>query len=211
MPEDIEKMLYQLDNYEDIERIQKQWMQYQSANDRYEKQYSQQLGNIVEGNLKFKETKSIPTPAEQMHQFNDSIRQELYELHGKGKEQDYYVEPDEPSNDNQQRNASGTVEDFQLTWADASKMENEVKGKSVENERERDFKLDWDQQPEADNDNYQSEKQSKDMSEVDGSDRKQKVQDFKLTFDTMGEVDQEVDGKDLETERDNRDYEYDDD
>jgi hypothetical protein len=208
MPDDIEKMLYELDNHDDIERIQKQWFEYQSANTLYEKQYPLQLGNIVEGNLKFKENKSIPTPAEQMHEFNESIRQELYELHGKGKEQEYYFEIEEPGNDNIQSERTDAMKDFQLTWADASETRQVANDKISQTDKEQDFRLEWDNSPAADNDSYPQDSPLGDRLTQERSDRIQKVEEFKLTFDTMDKEDHQIDSREIEAERE--DFEYDD-
>lgn len=208
MPEDIEKMLYELDSHEDIERIQKQWFEFSHQNEQYEHHYLQQLGNTVEGNLKFKENKTVITPADQMHQFNESIRQELHELHGKGKEDQYYLEIEEPGNDNGQLGKASAMQDFQLTWSDTSQVGQSNDGKNVKNEVDQDFRLEWDHSPSADNDNYPQDTPSTNITEQERSDRIQKVEEFKLTFDTMGQDEHQIDSRDMEAERE--DFEYDD-
>jgi hypothetical protein len=208
MPEDIEKLLYELDSHEDIERIQKQWNDLSRQNELYEHTYLQQLGNTVEGNLKFKEAKTLINPAEQMHQFNESIRQELQELNGKGVEQEYYLDIEKPDNDNSKR--ADAMKDFQLTWSDASMIEQTTDDKQVQSDIDQNFELEWHHPPEADNDNYPQDTSLKDVAEQGASDRTQKIDDFKLTFDTIGQDDHQFD-RDIETERDDKDFEYDDD
>lgn len=171
--------------------------------------YLQQLGNTVEGNLKFKENKTVITPADQRHQFNESIRQKLYELHDKGKEQEYYLEIDKPGNDNSQSDKTDAMKDFHLTWSDASQIEQTTDDKNMQTGIEQDFRLEWDNSPAAENDNYTQDIPSTNMTE--SSDRIQKMKDFKLTFDTMGQEEHQIDNKDMGAERDDKDLEYDDD
>lgn len=80
MPQDIEELLFQMDNPDEITRIQKKWAEYNEANKNYERNYDIQFANLVEANLKFKESKTIPTPAEQMRNYTDAIRAEISDL-----------------------------------------------------------------------------------------------------------------------------------
>lgn len=79
MPKDMQELLGKLHDPNTIRSIQGRWNEYVAINEQYEQNYPQQFANQVEGNLKFKEQKSIPTPAEQMAMFEDMLREEIEE------------------------------------------------------------------------------------------------------------------------------------
>lgn len=157
MPEDIAALLEQIPNYDDVVRIQNKWHEYAKANEVYELNYPQQFGNLVEANLKFKEQKSIPTPAEQMAQYNETIRGELTDLlQDKHHEDVYYEEPSEGAPvietkfdsfkmsgkdifDGQPREIS-SLDDYQIPWIkkyyEDRQKESHEQGKEQELEKE---------------------------------------------------------------------------
>ncbi|MEZ5016084.1 MAG: hypothetical protein R2800_03475 [Flavipsychrobacter sp.] len=79
MPKDMQELLGKLHDPDTIRSIQGRWNEYVATNEQYEQNYPQQFAHQVEGNLKFKEQKSIPTPAEQMAMFEDMLREEIEE------------------------------------------------------------------------------------------------------------------------------------
>ena len=98
MPKDLEALLFQLENADDIKKVQDEWAEYQAANENYEKNYPVQFANLVEANLKFKENKSIPTPAEQMQDFKERIKTRIDDLLEEKQHHDTYEL--EEANDN---------------------------------------------------------------------------------------------------------------
>ena len=77
MPHDIQELLDQIDDPEKMLEFASRWGEYVKKNNEYEQNYQMQFANITEGNLKFKQDKTIPTPAEQLDQFRDLIRDDL--------------------------------------------------------------------------------------------------------------------------------------
>ncbi len=96
MPQKMEELLSRIDNPDTIRDIQNKWSELVTANDNYELNYPQQFANLVEGNLKFKEQKTIPTPAEQMQMYESMVMSEISDhLEGKqqqGKEETYELD-----------------------------------------------------------------------------------------------------------------------
>src|SRR5690606_2511181 len=100
MPREMEEKLILINDPDAIIEIQQQWNKYVAANDKYEQTYPQQFGALVEGNLKFKENKSIPTPAEQMTMYRgmvmEAIEEQLGEKNMTGKEATYELDEAAP-------------------------------------------------------------------------------------------------------------------
>lgn len=86
MPQKMEELLSKIENPDTIRDIQNKWSELVTANDNYELNYPQQFANLVEGNLKFKEQKTIPTPAEQMQMYESMVMSEISD-HLEGKQQ----------------------------------------------------------------------------------------------------------------------------
>ena len=121
MPDDILQRLYDLNDYEAFMELQEQWNQYRRTNMAYERNYDQQFGNLVLGNRSFGQQKSIPTPVEQMEQFNQSIREEIDMRMGKQKEALY--QQDDKTSERVEHGAKDATEaklekkgEFRLEW-----------------------------------------------------------------------------------------------
>lgn len=100
MPFEMEQQLFKLDDHEEIKRIQQMWNAHYVAYEKYELDYSIQLGSIVEGNRMFGEQKSIPTPAEQLRMYESMVMAEINDkLDEKDQTKEELYEIDEPGKD----------------------------------------------------------------------------------------------------------------
>ncbi|MBS1778045.1 MAG: hypothetical protein JST70_01895 [Bacteroidetes bacterium] len=120
MPKEMQELLYQIDDPDIINGIHQKWNELVAANDNYELNYPQQFGNLVDGNMKFKEQKSIPTPAEQMQMYESMVLAEIHDrIDDKEKgdnEATYELEPDEQAPPDKVQ----TADQFRLTFSDMS-------------------------------------------------------------------------------------------
>lgn len=73
MPKEMQELLARIENPDEIKRVQLLWNDYIAANDNYELNYPQQFANIVDGNRRFGQNKTIPTPAEQLRQYESLV------------------------------------------------------------------------------------------------------------------------------------------
>lgn len=138
MPKELEELLFQVEDVDAIQRIQTKWMEYADANAHYEKVYPDQFANLVQANSTFKENKTIPTPPEQMREYNDMIRDEINEvLHEKSLEEkaDAYEVEEQAPNTKQK-----TFDDFKLTFLDMMDqvVPEQTKEKTKQADREKD-------------------------------------------------------------------------
>lgn len=117
----MDELLHKIDDPDVIKTIQGKWNELVAANDNYERNYPQQYANLVEGNLKFKEQKSIPTPAEQLQMYESmviaEIKDYLDEKQKEEKEATYELE----QGDNTGKNTPDDRERFRLSYADITK------------------------------------------------------------------------------------------
>ncbi len=77
VPKDIQELMDQVHDTDKLLEFAGKWNEYARTNSEYERNYPMQFANLVEGNLKFKQDKTIPTPSEQMEEFRDLMRDEL--------------------------------------------------------------------------------------------------------------------------------------
>lgn len=133
MPKDMQQRLGELQDPETIRSIQGKWNEYVATNEQYELNYPQQFAHQVEGNLKFKEQKSIPTPAEQMASFETMVREEIEgHLGDKGdidKDPVYELDDKEQSDSPRSETVNereGRMKDFQLSFGDMSLRDKDV-------------------------------------------------------------------------------------
>lgn len=151
MPKDIQELLGKLHDPDTIRLIQGRWSEYVATNEQYEQNYPQQFANQVEGNLKFKEQKSIPTPAEQMAMFEDMLREEIEEhLDDKelqGKDEVYELDENknigtpkpEPPNDRTEK-----ITDFKLNFEDRGLRDKPVpKDKINDMDKSQELNVVW--------------------------------------------------------------------
>lgn len=145
MPKDMEDLLFQLNDPDIIRDIQGKWDDLVAANDNYERNYPQQFANLVEGNLKFKEQNSIPTPAEQLQAYESiiiaEIEEHLEEKQRLEKEETYELEQDEkagPDKDN-------IIDQFQLTFSEVTTPQKEpARGKEFNDlEKSQELNVTW--------------------------------------------------------------------
>lgn len=146
MPKDMQELLGKLHDPDTIRSIQGRWNEYVATNEQYEHNYPQQFANQVEGNLKFKEQKSIPTPAEQMAMFEDMLREEI-EAHLDEKEvqgKDEVYELDENKNIGTSKpelpnDRTEKITDFRLNFEDRGLRDKpvpEVKTNDIDRSQE---------------------------------------------------------------------------
>lgn len=150
MPKEMEELLFQIDDPDKIIEIQQKWNEYVAANDNYERVYPLQLAAIVDGNNKFKEQKTLQTPAEQLQMYatmtTGEIKDYLQEKE-QGKEEVYEVGDDKEPGD-AGPSKQDKFRDFQLTF---DMLETEP-GRDVPPEQDKegfdidksqDLKIEW--------------------------------------------------------------------
>ncbi len=178
MPKEMQELLARVENPDEIRRVQLLWNDYVAANDNYELTYPQQFANIVDGNRRFGQNKTIPTPAEQLRQYeslvmaeiNDLIqeqeleKEELYELEDK-------QEPERPAEENR-------IEQFRLSFDDMKRTEEQqaLQGRDIDQSQE--LGITWLKEWERD---QQAQQPSKDN--VPGKETPKQPDELKLTFD----------------------------
>lgn len=120
MPREIEDKLLTLHSDDDVKYIQQRWNELSVANENYELSYPIQFGNLVDSNLRFKESKTIPTPAEQMRAFQEMILAEIDDLADKEREELYELDDHEtPANDNMiEISPQDKLESFKIEFMD---------------------------------------------------------------------------------------------
>jgi hypothetical protein len=134
MPQKMEELLYRIKDPDIIREIQHKWNDLVIANDNYERNYPQQFANQVEGNLKFKEQKTIPTPAEQMQVYESmviaQIQDHLDDKQQPGQEATYELKDDSKATPDQVQ----LNDRFRLTFTEVTqpqqKEEMPPKGKA---------------------------------------------------------------------------------
>jgi hypothetical protein len=182
MPKEIEEQLFRFDNPDEIKRIQEKWQEYSQANDNYERNYPEQFAHIVEANNKFKEHKTIPTPAEQWAAYKGSIQQEIeahlqeqemqheetYTLDEKVPAADVEIYMDDPKGD------------FQLTWDDmnAASHEQPTIGQTHNMDKAQELGITWIMDHEAEQAVKQQKEEKQELQST-----KDKLQEFRLSFD----------------------------
>ncbi|OJW77930.1 MAG: hypothetical protein BGO69_10800 [Bacteroidetes bacterium 46-16] len=210
MPKDLEALLFQLENADDIKKVQDEWAEYQAANENYEKNYPVQFANLVEANLKFKENKSIPTPAEQMQDFKERIKTRIDDLLEEKQHHDTY-ELEEANDNINQREAEYLQQskELKLTFDTqtpvASKQETAKSKSGHDIDKSQELGISWLKQHQQ-----QEEKQHKQEEKTEGKEQDIKGYDFKLIFANMNQSDK-LENLDLskdELEKEDLDLEY---
>jgi hypothetical protein len=139
MPKELEDLLFTMDDPDAIKDIQEKWLRYSAANRNYTKAYPEQFSHLVESNLKFKENKTIPTPAEQMRGYNDAIREEILDkLNDKNKKEQYEIDENERS-ENTDNNSKTSVKQFKLTFDDIGREQVDLSKTEYQRMAEKDI------------------------------------------------------------------------
>lgn len=178
MPKEMQELLARIDNPDEIKRVQLLWNDYVAANDNYELNYPQQFANIVDGNRRFGQNKSIPTPAEQLRQYeslvmaeiNDLIqeqelaKEELYELEDK-------QEPETPTEESR-------MDQFRLSFDDMERptVQQALPGRDIDQSQE--LGITWIKEWEREQQAQQSSKDNTPAQETP-----KQPDELKLTFD----------------------------
>lgn len=211
MPKDLEALLFQLENADDIKKVQEEWAEYQAANENYEKNYPVQFANLVEANLKFKENKSIPTPAEQMHGFEERIKARIDDLLEEKQHHDTY-ELDEANDNPSQRQAEYLQQkkELKLTFdtktPTASKQDLTKSKTGHDINKSQELGISWLKQHQQ---QQREEKQDKE-EKTESKEQDIKGYDFKLVFANMNQPDktENLDLSKDELEKEDLDLEY---
>lgn len=190
MPKDMQELMDKLHDPDTIREIQTKWNAYVTANEQYERNYPQQFGNLVEGNLKFKEQKSIPTPAEQMAMFEDMVREEiedhLEQKDTQDKEQVYELDHKQPDDTPIPELPNDRVEklaDFRLSFEDTDLRDKRVP-KTNDIDKSQELNVVWLQ-------DYKDQKAREEQQRVQKKNKTQQEQDkpyeLNLTFGRLDE------------------------
>lgn len=209
MPQQMEEMLLKLDNPEQVKQVQQMWNELVIENEKYELNYPQQFGNIVEANRRFGEHKTIPTPAEQLRQFEGQVMAEMENmLDEKEREELYELDEQQKGEVQPQPDRGG---DFKLTFGDMALIasneitpDKDTKGWDIDQSQE--LGVTWMKE-------YREQMEAEQLAENNKSATKEEPAqhyDFKLVFSGMEELEQ--DGKsvepEMEQEREDMDMEY---
>lgn len=186
MPKEMQELLARIDNPDEIKRVQLLWNDYVAANDNYELNYPQQFANIVDGNRRFGQNKTIPTPAEQLRQYeslvmaeiNDLIqeqelaKEELYELEDK-------QEPEAPTEESR-------IEQFRLSYDDMERttVQQALPGRDIDQSQE--LGITWIKEWERE---QQAQQPSKDNTPAHETPKQ--PDELKLTFDDRDNPDKD--------------------
>lgn len=210
MPADIQDKLFNLDDPEQIMRLQTQWNEYVAANEKYELSYPQQFANIVEGNRTFGQNKTIPTPAEQMAQYKQSILDEIDAIASEKnldeKEEEYYIEEPNDSGDK----GKGQSKGFDMNWEDVGRnleeyhlSEQELAEPGKDNSQFKEMSMDWVQEYYADQKAMDKRIEAELEQDKEALEAENKSAEFKLDFgmnrdDMEQEMEQEREMEDLD-------------
>lgn len=209
MPKQMEEMMLKLENPEQIKQVQLMWNELVAENEKYELNYPQQFANIVEANRRFGEHKFIPTPAEQLRQFEDRIMAEMEDMLDEKDREELY-ELDEPQKEEDQPQ-SDREHDFKLTfddmiWTEAKEITSKLEDKGRDIEQSQELGISWMKE-------YREQlKAGQSMENDKTSDKEEPARpyDFKLVFSGMEELEQDNKSvePEMEQEREDMDMEY---
>jgi hypothetical protein len=194
MPKQMEELLQHINDPEEIRNIQGKWNEYVAANENYELNYPQQFGNLVEANLKFKEQKSIPTPAEQMRIYESLMMEEINDLleerQVEDKEQVYELEEDKEIEEPDAPGLSeDRMQDFKLTFGDMEYIEPEnenAPSKSPGNDIDKSQELNvvWLK-------DYREQQQQAKEAKKEKEPLPQQSYDYQLTFGNLDDIEKD--------------------
>lgn len=199
MPKEIEEKLFQINDPDTIREIQQQWNEYVASNDNYERVYPQQLAAIVEGNQKFKENKSIPTPAEQMDSYKNSLMNAIEEKLGEKekpvREQTYELEEVTKT----QKTPIDTMNKFQLSFSDISlrdkqEIQSPLSDKEQNSsEKSQELGITWAQEYKEQQEKEEREREEREPT-PSKEEKKEKPYELKLSFCRLDEMDKSEHG-----------------
>ena len=178
MPKEMQELLARIENPDEIKRVQLLWNDYVAANDNYELTYPQQFANIVDGNRRFGQNKTIPTPAEQLRNYESMVLAEINDLIQKQelqKEELYQLEdnkePEVPTEEQR-------IEQFRLSFDDVERTEEQqaLPGRDIDQSQELGITWlkEWEQE-------QQAQQPSKDNASAQETPKQ--PYELKLTFD----------------------------
>lgn len=178
MPKEMQELLARIENPDEIKRVQLLWNDYVAANDNYELTYPQQFANIVDGNRRFGQNKTIPTPAEQLRNYESMVLAEINDLIQEQelqKEELYQLddnkEPEVPTEEQR-------IEQFRLSFDDIERTEEQqaLPGRDIDQSQELGITWlkGWEQERQA---------QQPPKDNAPGKETPKQPYELKLTFD----------------------------